>query len=117
MIELRLADWAGWRRRRPDLADDLSAWNAEPESAAMQSAIDALPTPLRETILQCYLQAGDMVEHTARLGCPQWTINRRIGRAHMILQGHFAEVRAFESIAAERVSMMKRLTDGPPSKR
>ena len=112
-IERRLGDWAIWQNRRPHSAVSCSG-AGDDDVKATERAVHALPSPLRETVEQCYLADGGMAEHASRLGCPHWTVTRRIGRAHRMLEETFVaardgamrlEERAF--IASQQAAVMR----------
>ena len=71
-------NWAEWKK------------SGGPSAACLAiEQIDALisrwPDDLRSTVVEVYLKDGDMRVHASRLGCPEATISRRLGRAERLL--------------------------------
>lgn len=60
------------------------------EAIATGVAIEQLPSPLREAVVQVYLRSGTLREAQHALGCAERTLHARIERAHSKLAAHFA---------------------------
>ncbi len=71
-VDRMLRDWA-----------ELSS--GDPSVAHVDAAVTALPPELRATVVEVYLGGGSSADHCRRLGCPESTLVRRIGRAHLLL--------------------------------
>ncbi len=125
-MELRLADWAAWREwsgvdmpsavdiRVPvRVAGSARATHSGPRDIVeLDEAISLLPGVLAVTVKEVYQRGATMPDHVRRLGCPEATIARRIGRAHQLLIGILAMRLADGARENERVTMSGRLT-GP----
>ena len=106
IVEDWLIDWARWKARGES---HVGAICTEPLHVEVDSAISTLPAPLRETVEECYLRAGDHAVHAERLGCPSFTLTRRLSRAHALLHGGMAEARARRQRTLEAEEMRRRL--------
>lgn len=89
-IEQRLIGWADWNRSgagssaggEPTAHADEWLWDG---AQAIDHYVAALPGKLPATLEEVYVRAGNMARHALRLGCPEDTLVRRIGRAHALL--------------------------------
>ena len=106
-IEQRLVDWADWKRHRAPGRDG----DARRDVGETDDAVRALPSPLRETVERCYVAGGDMAGAAVSLGCPQWTIARRIGRAHLMLVETLRASREATLRTAQRTAMTALMAD------
>ncbi len=79
------------------------------EAAAIDEAVSRLPRDLRDTVFDVYLEGGAMADRVRRLGCPETTISRRLGRADRLLIEQLRANAEKASLDAERVEMRNRL--------
>jgi DNA-directed RNA polymerase specialized sigma24 family protein len=95
-IDQMLRNWAEFRGSggsRDASVDDIAA------------AVAALPADLRTTLEEVYSGRGSPADHCRRLGWPESTIARRIGRAHLLLVDLLALQRAERRRDDERAKM------------
>ena len=103
-IERRLGNWVRWRTQADrrsggyPKANILARWKEgwqtrgreavayvpinDAEAWATDKAIKALPTYLRETVEQCYLQSCSVTEDAVALGCSVSTVHARVSEAN-----------------------------------
>lgn len=94
-VERRLVEWADWRRRqtRDERGPGLSG---TPEIGLlggvllMERIIMSMLASLRATLVEVYVERGSMAVHAEKLGCPETTVARRLGRAHLFIADHLA---------------------------
>ena len=78
--------------------------------ADIEAAVAALPAGLRTTLGEVYKGRGSSADHCRRLGCPETTLVRRIGRAHLLLADSLAlgrEAQLREKESEERMRRQK----------
>lgn len=81
------------------------------EVITLDEAIAKLPQDLVETVEEVYKFGATMPDHVRRLGCPEATIARRIGRAHSLLLDILATRIDDDAREHERVAMTQRLAE------
>ncbi len=94
--------WAHWKRAAGDAAD-------KQEAAEIDEVISCLPNVVKATLMQVYLQDGDMRDHVRCLGCPEGTIARRLGRADRLLIDQLGVKREERQREVERLRMQNDL--------
>jgi DNA-directed RNA polymerase specialized sigma24 family protein len=94
-VERRLVEWADWKRRQArDGRQPGLPGTPEIELSGsvllMDRIVASMPSPLRATLVEVYGESGTMAVHAEKLGCPETTIARRLGRAHLFIADHLA---------------------------
>ena len=75
-IDRMLWEWAEQRG---------SGQNAKASVLDIEATLAVLPPKLKATLEEVYVGRGSSAEICRRLGCPESTIVRRLGRAHLLL--------------------------------
>lgn len=116
-IELLLTRWGDYQRHTASSTLPSSAKSvgvADQSSARdVEDAVSALPPDLQATVCEVYVIGGPARDRVERLGCPESTIARRIGRAHLLLVDLLATRRAHRRLERERDAWARRLADRP----
>lgn len=88
-IELLLTRWGDHQRRTTDSAlpssDQPVGVTGGSSAREIEDALSALPAKLQATLREVYVIGGPSRDRVNRLGCPESTVARRIGRAHLLL--------------------------------
>ena len=106
VIEERLQQWAAWKGAAATSPDPVG------DHAETDEVVSQLSAPLRATVERLYLQDGEMPDHVAALGCPTWTITRRIGRAHQVLLELLRSRKESAQRRHETADMLSRMLPG-----
>jgi hypothetical protein len=57
----------------------------------MERIVTSMLALLRATLVEVYVESGPMAVHAEKLGCPETTVARRLGRAHLFIADHLTE--------------------------
>jgi len=83
-VERRLVEWADWKR-----AENKNEWlgtTGHPFAPIRQTdGFAALPESLQATLTAFDVVRGPIIDHLKKVGCPETTIMRRLGRAHLLI--------------------------------
>ena len=85
-VERRLIEWGEWKRT--ECANAAPAITAELSPVGVRRTdgiVAALSEPLQATLFAFYAMRGPIGCHVKQLGCPETTVMRRIGRAHLLI--------------------------------
>ena len=85
-VERRLIEWGDWKRT--EFANAAPAITGDRSPIGVRRTDDivaSLSEPLQATLIALYAVRGTMGCHVKQLGCPETTIMRRIGRAHLLI--------------------------------
>ena len=93
--------WAGWKKAGGRVDQD-------PQAAEIDDLIAGMPTPLKQTLAQVYLQSGGPNERAAT-DHPDNRIVRRLGQADRLLQDQLSVNRARRLRDADAARMALRL--------
>jgi len=93
--------WAGWKKAGGRVDQD-------PQAAEIDDLIAGMPTPLKQTLAQVYLQGGGPNERAAT-DHPDNRIVRRLGQADRLLQDQLSVNRARRLRDADAARMALRL--------
>ena len=97
----QLLQWARWKKAGGRVEQD-------PQAAEIDDLIAGMPTPLKQTLVELYLQGGGRSER-AGPGCPQNMIVRRLGQADRLLRDQLGVTRARRLRDADAARMALRL--------
>ena len=85
-VERRLIEWGDWKRAGGSSAAPAMTAGLTPDGVGQTDGIVAtLSGRLQATLTAFYVRRGPMGCHMKQLGCPETTIMRRIGRAHLLI--------------------------------
>ncbi len=116
-IELLLTRWGDFQRLTANstLLSSAKSVGVAGESSArdVEDAVSALRTDLQATLYEVYVIGGPARGRVERLGCPESTIARRIGRAHLLLVDLLATRRAHKRLEQERDIWARPLANQP----
>ena len=93
--------WAMWKKAGGTIEQD-------PQVAEIDDLIAGMPAPLRQTLIEVYLQGGGRSERAAP-GCPENMIARRLGQADRLLRDQLDVSRARRLRDADAARMALRL--------
>ena len=93
--------WAMWKKAGGTIEQD-------PQVAEIDDLIAGMPAPLRQTLIEVYLQGGGRSERAAP-GCPENMIARRLGQADRLLRDQLDVSRARRLRDADAARMARRL--------
>lgn len=123
-IERRFPNWRRWKLARGSGALGYAAVNLENadmprdpyadapiptsdiEASETDVAIELLPAELKETVYVWYLGTRGLAEKLRQLGCAEPTLHARIGKAHMLMAGHFTEKDEKRRLERQRVERL-----------
>ena len=80
----------------------------DPQAAEIDDLIAGMPVPLKQTLVEVYLQGGGRSERASR-GCPENMIVRRLGQADRLLRDQLSVSRARRLRDADAARMALRL--------
>jgi DNA-directed RNA polymerase specialized sigma24 family protein len=98
-IDRMLWEWVEWRR---------GGGPGTATVADIAAAITGLPDALTQTLDAVYFGRCSSAEACRRLGCPEATVVRRIGRAHLLLSESLAKQRDDRRRADEHAAIARR---------
>lgn len=85
-VERRLVEWGEWKRT--EFANAVPAITADRSPIGVRRTdgiVASLSETLQATLIAFYAVRGPMGCHVKQLACPEATIMRRIGRAHLLI--------------------------------
>jgi hypothetical protein len=94
--------WAMWKKAGGTIEQD-------PHAAEIDNLIAGMPAPLKQTLMEVYLQDGGRSEQAGRPRCPENMIVRRLGQADRLLRDQLSVSRARQLRDADAARMALRL--------